>query len=105
MVRVHQQFHDTVLHLMLCIRPNRDEMLDKSFYIHIWMINKLLEQARVKSDSCSFFLYVIASCYLKMLIRMDYCTSETICDTLKNVSTFDFSEQLHNTRQSEAEND
>ena len=90
---------------MLCIRPNRDEMLDKSFYTHIWMINKLLEQARVKSGSRPFLLYVIASCYLKMLIRMDYRTSETICNTLKNLSTFDFSNQLHKSRQSEKEND
>ena len=93
------------MHLMSCIRPNHDKMLNKSFYTHIWMIKKLLDQARVKSGSRSFFLYVIASCYQKMLIRMDYCTSETICNTLKNMSTFDFSEQVHNTRKNNVEND
>jgi hypothetical protein len=87
---------------MSCIRPNRDEVLDKSFYTHIWMINKLLGQG---TNSRSFLLYVIASCYLKMLIRMDYRTSEAICNTLKEVSTFDFSEQIHEARSSERDND
>jgi hypothetical protein len=84
---------------MSYIRPNRDEVLDKSFYTHMWMINKLLGKDR--SGSRPFLLYVIASCYLKMLIRMEYRTSETIANCLKKVPTFDFSEKIHEARPSE----
>ena len=67
------------------------------------MINKLLGLDR--SGSRPFFLYVIASCYLKMLIRMEYCTSEIIADFLRKVPTFDFSEKPHEARQSEKDVD
>jgi hypothetical protein len=88
---------------MSCIRPNRDEALDNSFYTHIWMINKLLGPER--TGPRPFLLYVIASCYLKMLTRMEYRTSEIIGDALKKISTFDFSEQTHEARSSEKDND
>src|SRR5258705_13412947 len=39
-------------------RPKNDQIHDKSFLIHIWMISKILDQTITVSSSCSFLLYI-----------------------------------------------
>jgi len=70
------------------------------------MIKKLLRPAReVGPHSRTFVLYVVASCYEKMLTRMDYRISLSIRMALKNLLTFNYSEQLYNDRPSEIDAD
>jgi hypothetical protein len=76
-------------------RQKREETSESSFHIHMWMINKLLVQARRNSDKRSLTNYIIASCYQRMLTRLDYRTSESYLKAFTTLTTIDYTEQPH----------
>jgi hypothetical protein len=63
-------------------RPNlqADINLEGSFNIHIWMIGRL-----VVSHPSYLALYIVASCYEKMLMRMTYRTAQALIKDLRKI--------------------
>lgn len=78
-------------------RPNLLASMDESdsFNIHIWMISQLLPYTRTSVPP--FALYIVATCYEKMLLRMNYRTCQALVKDLKNMKHIAFSQQSHPT--------
>jgi hypothetical protein len=76
------------------------EDTQQTYSTHVWMISKLL-----KHSPRSFTRYVIATCYLRMLRRLNYHVSHSFRRALKKSQTFTFSEQSYEPSASEAIND
>lgn len=74
-------------------RPGLAVNLETSFYTHIWMITKLL--GYLKSDLPLLPLYVTATCYGKMLTRLNYRTWQLLFAALTDQQNIEFSEQSH----------
>jgi hypothetical protein len=86
-------------HAVYC-RHKPDETLDETFTSHIWMMNRFLEQSQ--TDITSLQLYVVATCYRKILLRMNHHVSESFQTALKTLpQTLEFSMPSHNSRPSE----
>lgn len=71
-----------------------------TYNTHIWMINRLLMHS-----PRSFSRYVVATCYLRMLRRMNYHLSLSFRRALKKAQEFTFSEQYYDPSPSEKAND
>ncbi len=72
----------------------------QSFATHIWMITKVIGRS-----PRTFALYIIATCYLRILRRLNYCISKSFNIALTKLQIVEFSEQPHNSTPSETEND
>lgn len=73
-------------------RSDLERTREESFETHIWMLSKLIE--RSGSDTRSLSGYVIATCYERMLMRLNYRTSESFLSALKKLPHFDFPEEF-----------
>ena len=62
----------------------------ESFETHVWMIKSLLGQSKHEKGRVDFMLYIIASCFKKMVYRIDNRRSETYYDCLQGIKTFTF---------------
>lgn len=80
-----------VLNSIRC-RSDLERTREESFETHIWMLTRLIE--RCGSDTRSLSGYVIATCYERMLMRLNYRTSESYLNALKKLPRFDFPEKF-----------
>ena len=80
-----------VLNSIRC-RSDLERTRKQSFETHIWMLTRLIE--RSGSDTRSLSGYVIATCYERMLMRLNYRTSESYLSALKKLPRFDFPEEF-----------
>jgi len=76
---------------LMYYRSTLQDKIEESFEIHIWMISRFIEKSG--SDTRSLSCYVIATCYERMLTRMNYRTSQSFRRTLQNLPPFEFSNE------------
>jgi len=76
------------------------EDTQQSYNTHIWMISKLLGHS-----PRTFTYYIIATCYLRMIRRLNYNLSCSFRHALEKLQTVEFSEQHYDSSASEKAND